>query len=135
MKIYCTGCGREVPARLAYGDEIYPNRPKFAALPFWVCDACGAFVGCHHKTATPTRPLGVLATPEIRMWRMRIHAALDPMWKEGKILRPALYRRVAAALGYRDFHVSEVSSEDEAAHVLRAVSAIRDEVYPGPWNR
>lgn len=62
MKIYCTGCGKDVQARLTDGAERYPHRPDLYELPFWKCDTCGNYVGCHHKTRAPTKPLGCIAT-------------------------------------------------------------------------
>ena len=65
-KIWCCGCGKEVDARLTDGAEVYPHRRDLASLPFWKCDACGNFVGCHHKTRERTKPLGCIPTPEIK---------------------------------------------------------------------
>jgi hypothetical protein len=55
MKLYCTGCEHEVEARLTNGEERYPHRPDLYELPFWKCDACSGYVGCHHKTDNPTK--------------------------------------------------------------------------------
>ncbi len=137
MIIYCAGCRADVEARLTDGAEIYPNRAALAALPFWVCDGCKSFVGTHHKTASPTRPLGVLATPELRAWRMKIHAALDPIWKEGrKVSRGNLYYQIAKKLG-REFHVSNIKSDAEAREAYEVVMSFRNQLGPAltPWNR
>ncbi|NTG07102.1 hypothetical protein [Rhizobium rhizogenes] len=56
--LFCCGCQAEVSARLTDGKEIYPHRRDLHDLPFWKCDACKNFVGCHHKTANHTKPLG-----------------------------------------------------------------------------
>ena len=58
MNIYCTGCEKNVNARLTDGKERYPHRQDLYELPFWVCDNCGGYVGCHHKTNQRTKPLG-----------------------------------------------------------------------------
>ena len=64
--IFCCGCQSDVQARLTDGAEIYAHRRDLASLPFWKCDACGNFVGCHHKTKHRTRPLGCIPTKEIK---------------------------------------------------------------------
>ena len=65
-KIYCCGCGKKVSPRLTSGKEVYPHRSDLIKLPFWKCDKCGNFVGCHHKTKNRTATLGVIATKEIK---------------------------------------------------------------------
>lgn len=34
MKIYCTGCGKDVEARLTNGKEHYPSRPDLTTYRF-----------------------------------------------------------------------------------------------------
>jgi len=46
--------------------------------PIYECAPCGAWVGCHPGTETP---LGRLANAELRMAKMAVHAAFDPIWK------------------------------------------------------
>ena len=60
MRLWCCECANHVEARLTDGREIYPHRPDLAALPFWRCDGCGGYVGTHHRSDDPTRPLGVI---------------------------------------------------------------------------
>ena len=118
--IYCCGCGCKVEARLTSGIEIYPHRDDLHSLPFWKCDACGNFVGCHHKTTNRTHPLGCIPTPEIRDARKHIHALLDPIWKDGKIKRKDIYRRISEGLG-RKYHTAQIRSLDEARKVYRII--------------
>jgi len=66
MSLYCCACRADVPARLTDGGEIYPHRADLADLPFWKCDACNNFVGCHHQTKNRTHPLGCIPSPEIK---------------------------------------------------------------------
>jgi hypothetical protein len=75
MCIYCCKCGGYVNARLTDGKETYPHRPDLYGLPFWRCDTCKNFVGCHHKTKERTRPLGCIPTKAIKDARKKIHAA------------------------------------------------------------
>ncbi len=123
MTIYCCGCSNKVDARLTTGAEIYPRRPDLAALPFWVCDACGNYVGCHHKTANPTQPLGCIPTPELSAARQHIHRLIDPAWKSGKISRKALYEKIGTAVGRR-YHTAQIRSVEEARQVYRAARTI-----------
>lgn len=121
MILYCCGCQADVMARLTDGAEVYPRRPEFHRLPYWKCDACGNYVGCHHKTKDRTRPLGCIPTPELRAARSHIHRILDPLWKSGSVGRRHVYKMVAHALGRRDYHTSEIRSVEEAREVYRAI--------------
>ncbi|BAQ44359.1 zinc-finger-containing protein [Methylobacterium aquaticum] len=78
-------CGRD--ARLTDGTEIYPHRaePAIADKPMWVCDDCGAYVGCHPTT---TVALGTLAGPELRRLRRRVHLVIDPIWRAAHRIAP-----------------------------------------------
>lgn len=120
LQIYCTGCQKDVQARLTNGAERYPHRPDLADLPFWKCDTCGNYVGCHHKTKTPTRPLGVIATPEILDYRKRIHAVIDPLWKDGHIARGKLYSLISKELGHQ-YHTGEIRTVAEAQKIYHIV--------------
>jgi hypothetical protein len=117
-EIHCCGCNQAVQARLTNGSEIYPRRADLSSLPFWKCDTCGNFVGCHHKTEDRTRPLGCIPTPELKDARQKIHALIDPLWQGGTITRKALYAQLTKALG-RQYHTAELRSLDEARLVYR----------------
>ena len=127
MKIYCTGCETEVEARLTDGKERYPHRPDLYDLPFWKCDICKNYVGCHHKTKTPTKPLGCIATPEILDARKKIHALLDPIWKSGKIKRGQAYAYVSNRLGY-NYHNGEIRSLEEARKIYAIVGELHNDI-------
>lgn len=66
------------PTRLATGSHVYPHRPDLAHKYFWRCDPCDTHVGCKKST---TEPLGFPAGPELREERQRVHAILDPLWR------------------------------------------------------
>ena len=112
MNIYCIACDADINARLTDGKEIYPHRTDLYSLPFWKCDKCGGFVGCHHKTKNRTAPLGNIPNNEIRQARKRIHAVLDPMWKSGNISRKDLYAILTSVIG-RQYHTAELKSIEE----------------------
>lgn len=135
-QIWCTGCNRRVSARLTDGSEMYPTRPDLAEIPFWVCETpdCRAFVGTHHKTKQKYKALGFLATPEVKRWRMMIHAILDPLWKTGRIDRGRAYRYITDRLG-RNYHTAEIYSVEEGREVYEIVKALKQEIDPSPFNR
>jgi hypothetical protein len=121
--IYCCGCGCDVKARLTDGKEIYPHRADLYDLPFWKCDRCHNYVGCHHKTAQRTNPTGNIPTAEIRALRVQIHSIIDPLWKSGEISRGALYRKIGKYLGYV-YHTGEIKSVKEAEKVIKFVKSL-----------
>lgn len=129
--IWCCGCTIEVRARLTSGAEIYPHRRDLASVPMWRCDGCGNHVGCHWRTKEPTRPLGVIATPEIKSARQHLHRLIDPIWQSGRMRRGQLYARITDALG-RQYHTAELRSVEEAREVYRIVQAIEKEAPHDP---
>lgn len=125
MIIHCCGCNDKVEARLTDGKETYSHRPDLYELPFWKCDACGNFVGCHHKTKDRTRPLGCIPTPEIKNARKHIHQILDPIWKSGAISRKDLYQELTDKLGWR-YHTANIRTLEEARNVYRILKDIAE---------
>lgn len=117
MKIYCCECGRNIEGRLTDGSEIYPHRPDLKFLPFWICDHCGNFVGCHHKTKKRTKPLGCIPNKEVRDARKKIHDLIDPVWKSGRIERRVMYNMISEALG-KKYHTANIRSVTEANQVI-----------------
>lgn len=118
MKIYCAACQEDVQARLTNGTEIYPHRPDLSELPFWCCDGCGGFVGCHHKTKNRTRPLGCIPTNLMKQWRKKIHAVLDPIWQSGRMTRKEVYQHMTDRMGWR-FHTAKTRSIYECDEALQ----------------
>jgi len=123
MKLYCCACERTVDAQLTNGKECYPHRRDLHSLPFWRCDDCENFVGCHHKSSDPTRPLGCIPTPEVRQARQVVHALLDPLWQSGRFTRAFLYSELSRRLGYQ-FHIADIRSEAEARETIETIRKI-----------
>ena len=123
MNIYCCGCQKEVEARLTDGKEIYPHRQDLSNLPFWKCDDCGNYVGCHHKTKERTKPLGNIPTEEIREARSHIHMILDPLWRTGKYKRKEIYGKLKQLLGY-EYHTANIRTVEEARIVYRLIKEL-----------
>ena len=120
--IYCTQCEKDVNARLTNGEEIYPHRFDLSDTPFWICDPCGNYVGCHHKTKERTKPLGVIPTVSVRALRSAIHKRIDPYWRGGGMYtRTEVYKIISDELGYQ-FHTANIRTESEARQVLDIVN-------------
>lgn len=73
----CPYCNKR--SKLVTGAEVYPHLPHLHKNPIYQCQPCDAYVGCHPGT---TKPLGRLADLSLRRWKMRAHAAFDPIWQE-----------------------------------------------------
>lgn len=122
--MFCCGCGMDVQARLTDGGEVYAHRPDLHALPFWKCDGCGNFVGCHWKTKERTRPLGNIPTKELKNARQHIHRILDPIWKENKMPRGKVYARIAREMGIEQYHTADIKTIEEARRVYAIVKGL-----------
>lgn len=94
QSVTCGYCHR--PARLKFGNDIYPHRPDLIGKRFWKCDPCNAYVGCHPGTI---KPLGRLANADLRRAKQCVHVLLDPMWKSKQMSRHEAYKWLADALG------------------------------------
>lgn len=107
----CAPCRRMT--RLVSGRQIYGHRPDLWDKPIYVCDGCGAYVGCHEGT---TKPLGTPAGPQLRDARIKLHERMiDPLWETAdvsglyvpedeqarKVIRFAARGRVYAFLAHR----------------------------------
>jgi len=124
MELYCCACGKEKPVRLTDGEEIYPHRADLHHKNFYKCDDCGNYVGCHNGTETA---LGCLPTPELRAKRSRIHAVLDPLWRnttKRNKTRSELYREISDRIG-KQFHTGEIQTEEEADNIFSIVLEIK----------
>lgn len=132
MLIWCCGCKQKVDARLTTGKEIYPHRPDLYSFPYWKCDDCRNYVGCHYKTKDRTRPLGMIATPEIKNARQHIHRILDPLWigkNKSKKKRDRIYDEIKRRIGMKvPFHTANIISIEEGRRVYRVIQSIIDEI-------
>jgi hypothetical protein len=123
MNIFCCKCKKDIQARLTDGKEIYPHREDLFIRPFWKCDECGNYVGCHYKTDDPTRPLGNIPFPLLRDWRRMLHNRLDPIWKAPGWSRNQLYKYLSRQLGW-NFHISSIRSIKEAKEIYLLLESI-----------
>ncbi|ARK86093.1 zinc-finger-containing protein [Burkholderia pseudomallei] len=124
----CRYC--EQPAKLVrLGDSGYPYQRDYG--PIWICAPCQAWVGCHPGT---TKPLGGLANAELREWKMKAHAAFDPLW-QAKTRRDGCSKSHARKAGYRwlsqqlgiPFKLTHIGymSVQECKRVVEVCEAIR----------
>ncbi len=100
----CPFCQKE--ALWCENKEIY-GRNYGKSYMVYLCKPCDAYVGCHNNT---TKPLGTMANRELRAWRMKVHAEIDPLWKEGYYTHEQLYRKISEKLGYT-YHTGEADIE------------------------
>lgn len=119
-QIYCCGCNDEVAARLTNGAEIYPHRGDLHSLKFWKCDGCGEAVGCHKSGSKGTRPLGVIANREIKSWRIKIHAKLDPLWKQKAFSRHKIYEILSKRMNMV-YHTADLRSVGDCKRALEVL--------------
>lgn len=120
MRIYCCYCRKEVQAGLLKGKQIYPHRPDLYNLNFYECPICGRYVGTHKGT---TRPLGCIPTEAIKIARQKVHAKMDPLWKNRLISRKQLYKQISDKLGY-SYHTGETRSVQECLRVWDIIDEI-----------
>jgi len=100
IQVFCPYCGKE--AEWVENKAIY-GRNYGKSYMCYLCNDCDAYVGCHNNTR---KPLGIMANRELRDWRKKVHAVIDPIWKTGKLPRDVVYARLSEALGYR-YHTGE----------------------------
>ena len=55
--------------------------------------------------------------------RRRIHAVLDPLWRDHKIPRRKIYGKLSAALGH-EYHTAEVNSVEVGETVLKIIEEL-----------
>lgn len=101
MSVICPYCGQ--PAKLTDSTHLYGGR-SYGLV--WDCRPCDAYVGVH-RNSPKHAPLGRLANKELRTWKMKAHAAFDPLWKSGRMSRKDAYRLMQRLLGVgkKDAHI------------------------------
>jgi hypothetical protein len=124
--IYCCECQKEINARLTNGKEIYPHREDLFEKFFWICENCNNYVGTHGKTKDKTRPLGVIPSREIKQLRKKIHSVIDPLWKNKKIKRQILYKKISEKIG-KEYHTAEIRTAEEGIKILKIVLNLKSE--------
>ncbi len=85
----CPYCG--APSKLVDDTHIYV---RSYGTKCYICEPCGAWVGCHKGT---NKALGRLANKELRELKHQAHEAFDPIWKNGYLPRKAAYEILSIA--------------------------------------
>lgn len=106
----CDYCCR--PTVLVHGRDLYPHLEHLADKPFYYCEPCVAWVGCHYGT---TEPLGRLANAELRKAKGNAHNAFDRIWKgpAATMSRSEAYLWLSERLGIplTDCHIGKFDVE------------------------
>ncbi len=87
----CPYCGNST--KLVEDSRIYG---RSYGAKCYICEPCGAWVGCHKGT---DKALGRIANKELRELKHQAHEAFDPLWKEGYLPRTAAYEVLSAVFG------------------------------------
>lgn len=106
MAVTCSYCLK--PAVLEDSAAVYNGR-SYGMI--WRCAPCDAYVGTH-KGSADYAPLGRLANKELRMWKIRAHGAIDPLWKNGSMTRKQVYEYAARLMGLPEVHIGEFDVND-----------------------
>jgi zinc-finger-containing domain len=88
----CPYCDHEVI--LTSNKELYGK--EFGNGKCYLCRTCKASVGVH--TGKGNRPLGILATQEMKALKILCHELFDPIWRSGNRSRNHLYQILATLL-------------------------------------
>ena len=83
------------PAKLVDSATVYNGR-SYGMI--WDCRPCDAYVGVHKDSLT-YEPLGRLANAELRVWKMKAHAAFNPLWESGTMSRSEAYALMQKLMG------------------------------------
>jgi hypothetical protein len=105
-KMVCPYCEKEA----AWGENkaIY-GKNYGKSFMCWYCLPCNAYVGCHNNTQSP---LGTMANKELREWRIKAHASIDPWWngKYATMERKEVYAMLDRKFG-KPVHVGQSDVE------------------------
>lgn len=96
----CPYCKKE--AKWCENKEVYGKNYGKSYMCYY-CKPCDAYVGCHKNTM---KPLGTMANRELREWRKKAHAAIDPWWKNGTMTRQGVYTALKNYFG-KEIHIGE----------------------------
>lgn len=117
VKVYCCECKKDIQAWKCYGSKVYPHREDLKDKVFYMCGTCENFVGTHKDSQ---KPLGNIATKEIKNARQHIHKILDPIWQDGKEYRKVIYRKISKHIG-KEYHTAEIRTLEEARDIYKFI--------------
>lgn len=115
--LYCHQLSKKVS-----GKEIYPHHPDLKNLIFYRCLSCNAYIGTHKGT---NKPLGNLASKELREARAKAYAAFEKKWIESHLTRSSAYNWLCVKLKISEnesniglFDINMCKRLIEAAHII-----------------
>ena len=133
IDLYCVECGKDVSTIVQSGEVIYPHRPDLADTVYLQCPHCKNFVGADKLGSNDSlrswqrRHEGkVIPNAEVKEWRRKIHALVDPCWESGLISRKEVYQRLSKAVG-GNFHNASLRSKEVYEKAHKAAKKIRRE--------
>ena len=117
----CNVCGSS-KVRYTTNDEVYGK--IYGNGGCYLCDDCKSYVGVHNTKTK--KPLGRLATKELRDLKMKCHSKFDPLWKKYNFKRQDCYGYLAYKLdlNFRETHFGWFDKEylEKALEVLNNTS-------------
>lgn len=104
----------QVTCSYCHGDAVFLSSKEFYGRDYgtnvWFCRPCEAYVGTNGNTAIP---LGTLAKKELRELRKQTHKLIDVYWKEKRMTRTEMYKRIQKIMGLTEdeAHVGKFNME------------------------
>lgn len=80
MKIYCCKCCKDVDAVLVSGMTVNVRCPEHWDRKYYQCPHCLNYC-LANKYHNDWKPMALIAGPELRAERQRLHNLFDPVWK------------------------------------------------------
>lgn len=121
--VICPYCN--IKAKLVSGYYIHPSKKKYRNRRYYLCEDCGAYVGCHKGS---DKALGTPANEELRGKRIQTHLFLDSLWRGKKLSRRNAYVLLSKKLdiALRNCHIGEFGLE-MCEKAIEAIKRIKNE--------
>ena len=123
----CDNCG-SLNVRYTTNDEVYGK--IYGNGGCYLCDDCKAYVGVHNTKNK--KPLGRLATKELRELKMKCHSKFDPLWKKYGFKRQDCYGYLAYRLdlNFRETHFGWFDKE----YLEKSLVILENLDFKDIWN-
>lgn len=106
-------------------NKLLYNGKSYGRGKAWICNRfpeCRGSVGCHPDG----RPLGTIPDPDTKILRQKLHALIDPIWREGRGSRGSVYGWLKRITGStKEIHMGETTKED----CIRLFALIKENPY------
>lgn len=123
----CDVCN-SLNVRYTTNDEIYGR--IYGNGGCYLCDDCKSYVGVHDTKNK--KPLGRLATKEMRLLKMKCHDKFDPLWRNANFKRKDCYGYLAEKLDLRlrETHFGWFDIE----YLNKALEVLENTTYNDIWD-